>query len=241
MPPATYFAAPADPPQKTPSRISTVATAVLPPRFLLYIAIIVTMIALGAVRPLVRLHEGIDVYNCIGSTTGDGCRPSVLSPAILERVTALCTTVIAPDAVPVEIHDTIITSPVRRQQIRERSIVCLSGGERYLLRMNAGTGCLRAINRLVPWPSDSFDPTAPMLSQSVAIQRTLQCLQLAGVAPAHVTRIVTCLDPPSEHNAREWIIIYRSTQSPHRDIRIKIALDGATGRIDSYWNPNELR
>lgn len=138
----------------------------------------------------------------------------------------------------------------RHEVVREWNVLCDTSNGQYLLRINAETRRLYAINRmdLPPAPgvpsssadteSGSGDDSGPITRQ-VAAARARQYLRLAGVDSRGLHQVdATARDAESNgRTASQWNFTFRRPVPGYGERLLKISIDGRNGALEHVWNP----
>ncbi|MBC8103771.1 MAG: hypothetical protein H7Z41_14445 [Cytophagales bacterium] len=144
----------------------------------------------------------------------------------------------------------------RHTVVREWNILCDSAQGQYLVRINADTRRVYAINRmdapLAGIPNQTGDRDAyetfenpdgdsiPM-TRGIAEERARQYLQIVGVPSEGLKQMEA--DPKagdlckSDDSAAQWNFTYRRAVPGRGQRLLKVSINGTTGNLEHVWNP----
>ena len=116
-----------------------------------------------------------------------------------------------------------------RKPVRQWDVVCDTTQGQYLVRVNADSGHVFAINEIGTQPATST--TASRLSRAEAEVYGRRYLGLMGTAPKE-------LRPMTSPSCGEtyWCFRYRAPASSAETYSLSVLVDVGTGRLVSAWN-----
>lgn len=128
----------------------------------------------------------------------------------------------------------------RHSMVREWNVTCDSSAGQYLVRINADTRRVYAINRM-----DTV--SAPILTEPIfltktrAEERALAYLRIVGVPSEGLTQLnfsnQTMQAAGAEDLIPRWNFTYRRSVPGLGERLLKVSINGETGRLEHVWNP----
>lgn len=127
----------------------------------------------------------------------------------------------------------------RGATVREWNVTCDTADGLYLFRINADTGRIFGVNRLAA--KADFDEIGP-LKRPQAEARAHQYLALVGVSSQSLQQLGR---GAGENNKRValaagsslWNFTYRRQVPGYGNRLLKVSVNGATGQLETVWNP----
>lgn len=154
---------------------------------------------------------------------------------------------------PLETHDITLQSAYSRRRnmvIREWNVVCDTAQGEYLLRINANTGRVYAINRVgdavddvalndtttINLGDDVLNNGKPILSRAEAENHARRYLKLLGISNAGLS---TVAENDSRHDgtSTQWNFTFRRNVPGLGQRLLKISVSGKDGDLEDAWNP----
>ena len=134
----------------------------------------------------------------------------------------------------------------RHSMVREWNVLCDSSQSQYLVRINADTRRIYAINRM-DTASGGDLPMSPPLTEPLIMTRTLaeeraqQYLRIVGVPSKGLIQI-EFTDPHfetggSDEAVPQWNFTYRRSVPGLGKRLLKVSINGETGALEHVWNP----
>lgn len=166
---------------------------------------------------------------------------------------ALCSKVTDGQATAKEVSRQCAYSWRRQTMVREWNVTCDSPEGQYLIRINADTRRVYAINRLDAPPAIIADgktapsPASPPLTEPIIISRSLaevrakEYLQIVGIPLQGLKQ----LDSSSARFQTEgspdaipqWNFTFRRSVPGLGERLLKVSINGETGGLEHVWNP----
>ncbi|MES2464166.1 MAG: hypothetical protein V4671_26690 [Armatimonadota bacterium] len=139
----------------------------------------------------------------------------------------------------------------RQTMVREWNVLCDSNQGRYLVRINADTRRIYAINRMDTVSGDISKGEAATMPQTLtepiimtrtlAEERARAYLKIVGV-PLNGLKQLESIDlqyepSNSEDAVAQWNFTYRRSVPGFGKRLLKVSVNGATGGLEHVWNP----
>lgn len=130
----------------------------------------------------------------------------------------------------------------RHTIVREWNVLCDSANGEYLMRINADTKRVYAINRMdLPAAQGTPDDDGGPISRAIAEQRARQYLNLIGI-PSETLKPIRDSDvdhpvPTSSQAIPQWNFTYRHHVPGLGDRLLKVSVNGESGGLEHVWNP----
>jgi hypothetical protein len=166
----------------------------------------------------------------------------------------ICSHLLGKTATPINVSTQTAYSKRRGITIREWNVICSTVDGQFLLRINAETGHVYAINRIGSTTSDPVSGVDFNMDEEASVLMGDESVHLSRrEAEANARRYLTMLGVPSRglepvqnemSNSLEggllWNFTFR-TEGPDSDKRIlKVSINGGSGGLEHVWNPSSL-
>jgi hypothetical protein len=166
-----------------------------------------------------------------------------------QSASKLCTELTGSPATATDVSRQCAYSWRRHSMVREWNVMCDSSEGQYLVRINADSRRIYAINRMdnpatgKGASADSAEPlTEPILmTRTLAEERALKYLQIVGVPSQGLTQL-EFTNPHYETSSSEeaipqWNFTYRRSVPGLGKRLLKVSINGETGGLEHVWNP----
>jgi hypothetical protein len=163
----------------------------------------------------------------------------------------LCTEITGSTVTTLDVSRQSAYSWRRQTMVREWNVLCDSSQGQYLVRINADTKRVYAINRM----DSSSGPAArtassriePPLTEPIVMTRTLaeeqarRYLKIVGI-PSQGLKQLQFMSPQmgmagSENGVPQWNFTYRRSVPGLGKRLLKVSINGETGGLEHVWNP----
>jgi hypothetical protein len=166
----------------------------------------------------------------------------------------ICSHILGKTATPINVTTQTAYSKRRGTTIREWNVICSTVDGQFLLRINAETGHVYAINRIGSISSDPVSGLDLNSDEEMPVVMGEESAHLSRrEAEANARRYLTMLGVPSRglepvqnelSNSLEggplWNFTFR-TDGPDSGRRIlKVSINGGSGNLEHVWNPSSL-
>lgn len=159
-----------------------------------------------------------------------------------------CTRLTGETSIPTQATYQSAYSDQRGDIVREWDVICSTPGAQYLLRINADTRRVYAVNRLTEAvdfaeepASSTADETAaeiqdmlPRVSRQEAEQQAKRYLGMMGV-PAKGLKPI--LAGGSATGGQQWNFTFQRNVPGKGSRLLKVSIDGHSGALEHLWNP----
>ena len=170
-----------------------------------------------------------------------------------KTATTLCTELTGSPASVADVSRQCAYSWKRQIMVREWNVLCDSSQGQFLVRINADSRRVYAINRMdatssaVPDGSKTadgaiFKPQEELpVSQTLAEERAREYLRIVGVPSKGLTQMQFrnqhIQAPGSDEAASQWNFTYRRSVPGLGKRLLKVSVNGETGTLEHVWNP----
>lgn len=164
----------------------------------------------------------------------------------------LCTELTSSPATVVDVSRQCAYSSRHKSMVREWNITCDSSQGQYLVRINADTQRVYAINRMDTPPdktgadgridSSALSPDEPIaMTRTVAEGRARQYLQIIGIPSKGLTELelkgLQCPSGDPAYIVPQWNFTFRRSVPGRGKRLLKVSINGETGGLEHVWNP----
>jgi hypothetical protein len=170
-----------------------------------------------------------------------------------KAASVLCSQVTGSSAAVADVSRQCAYSWRRQTMVREWNVTCNSPQGQYLVRINADTRRIYAINRMdIPSVAASDGKTthselSPSLTEPIIMTRTLaeerakEYLRIVGV-PSKGLNEMELTQPEfqpagSGDGVPQWNFTYRRSVPGYGKRLLKVSINGETGGLEHVWNP----
>jgi hypothetical protein len=171
-----------------------------------------------------------------------------------EEASLLCSQLTGSKATVTQVSRQCAYSARRQSMVREWNVLCDSSEGQYLIRINADTRRIYAVNRIdtsseIASKEVSTSPKAPSLTEPIVMTRTVaeerarECLNIVGVSSQGL-KSLSCT--ATQHQAPgtglkdvvpQWNFTYRRSVPGLGERLLKVSINGETGSLEHVWNP----